>query len=329
MGKSCCLLLSCLFALNVGAQTAVSFELSAYHILDTAHHIPSFGGISSIEHSADGFILLSDHYRDGRSYSFVLNDSLGLQPAAQVAALLDIESFRVNTHTGIHAYSFEGKISTGLFTVRYSTDNKPVYDTLALDRIPGQHTTDNRGIEGLAFAADSSLWMTFESGGDTSCGSSSLAFRRYGYDQVAQQYHAADYTTYAYPFDRCNCTATKEGARFNGWVGNGVSEILFLPGSSDSLLVLERCFDGQAGHVVLWLATLHPGSSALSKEAVFDFNHTGSTAFKGFKPDNLEGMCWSKEDQGHPVLYLVSDDNYRHGRQQTQLLQLRMNRHRK
>ncbi|MBL7712924.1 MAG: esterase-like activity of phytase family protein [Chitinophagaceae bacterium] len=323
MSKPHYFLLPCLLALHwpVAGQAPLSFELVTYKVLDAAHHIPAFGGISSIERSADGFVLLSDHYRDGRSYLFMLDDSLGIEPATQAPDLADVESFRSNTHTGIHAYTFEGKKHTGLFTIKYLLHKNPVYDTLVLETLPGRQTTDNRGIEALAFAADSSLWMAFESGGDTNCSSSSLPFRRYNYDRIAQQYSADDFTAYTYPFDPCTCTATKNGARFNGWVGNGVSEILFLPGSSDRLLVLERCFDGQTGHVVLWLATIHPGSNTLSKEAVFDFNHS---LFEGFIPDNLEGMCWGKEEQGHPVLYLVSDDNYRPGRQQTQLLQLRM-----
>lgn len=330
MAKPFCFLLPCLLALHwpAAAQAPLSFELVTYKVLDAAHHIPAFGGISSIEPGAGGFVLLSDHYRDSRSYLFVLDDSLGIEPATQAPDLADVESFRRNTQTGIHAYSFEGKKYTGLFTTKYFPDKNPAYDTLVLETLPGRYTTDNRGIEGLAFAADSSLWMSFESGGDTACGPSSLAFRRYKYDKAVQQYHSADFTTYAYPFDRCNCTATKEGPRFNGWVGNAVAEILFLPGSSDRLLVLERCFNGQTGHVVLWLATVHPHSTVLSKELIFDFNHTGSAAFKDFKPDNLEGMCWGAEEQGHPVLYLVSDDNFRHGTQQTQLLKLRMSRHR-
>lgn len=325
-----CLLFPCLLLLHVraAAQAPVSFELSAYDVLDAAHHIPTFGGISSIERSADGFVLLSDHYRDGLSYMFVLDDSLRIEAAAQAPDLADVESFRSNTNLGMHAYNFEGKAYTGLFTISYTPGSNPVYDTLVLDKVPGQQTTDNRGIEGLAFAKDSSLWMAYESGGDTSCGNSSLTFRRYGYDKAAQQYHAADFTTYSYPFDRCNCTATKDSRRFNGWVGNGVSEILFLPGSSDSLLVLERCFDGQAGHIILWLATAHSGSTVLTKEVVYDFNHSAQGQFTNFKPDNLEGMCWGKEEQGDPILYLVSDDNYRRGKQQTQLLKLRMSRYR-
>jgi hypothetical protein len=307
------------------------FELIDCHVLDPAHKIETFGGISSLEHRGDGrLLLLSDHYRDGQSYLFVLDDTLGIEAAAQPVALQDAEAFRINEYTGISAFSFEGTASTGLITITYQAGKSPQYDTLAVQGIPGKNTVSNRytsynrGIEGLACNNENDLWMAFESGGDTSCGNTSLAFRQYRYKRKTNKYSARNFIEYTYPIDRCNCTHTKDGKKFDGSLGNGVSEILFLPGVSDQLLVLERCFDGHTGTLALWLATVHPKSRTLTKQLVFDFNATGSDQFKAFKPDNLEGMCWGIPEQGLPILYLVSDDNYRRGQQQTQLLKLRM-----
>ncbi len=322
------------------AQTGFRFELIAQSefrdFADTACR-EKFGGISAIEmmpdavapgslHDRSGrgarLYLISDHYPNRRkagikqySYCFPMDTAGKVYCPAVFFGQNSVESVRYNEQFGKVFYSYEGDDRTGIGFITSDTGH-----ILFEQSLP----SDNRGIEAITFTADNCLWAVCESG-DKQSGDPAISFYRFPPDPRGKRlYDTSARVDYQYPFDKCSCMDAD--CNFNGSIGNGISEILALKNRKDSILVLERCFDGKAAHVRLFLATVQAGSRVLTKQLVFDFNNnsTFSAKDKAYAPDNLEGMAWGPEEQGYPVLYLVSDDNFNPARQRSQIVRLRM-----
>lgn len=341
------------------AQEHISFQFVTQQELNCPD--PGFGGISGMEYvgaasfralfpDAKGdsitdsvFVLLSDHDpHDNRSYVFTMDRNFHIRPAGPFYYQSNIEALRYNRRLTILSYAFESKTATGV-DLRYlkskarqqegdaqqgsaiEGDSITLGMALVEEPIPGSYTTANRGIEGITFDADDHLWLAFESGGDTSCNTGTVPFYKYKVNTENNMYDTRDKQVYAYPFERCSCMSPSQ--RFNGWIGSGVSEILALPGEPGKILVLERCFDGKTGSVKLYLASVQEGRASFDKRLVFDFNDRVNfdPANKEFIPDNIEAMSWGPVEDGHPTLYLMSDNNFRSA-QKNQVIKLKMYR---
>ncbi|WP_162903112.1 esterase-like activity of phytase family protein [Taibaiella koreensis] len=340
MKKWLCLLPVTLYGSFLWAQTSFKFELieqkefSEY--VDAACK-EKFGGISAIEMIPDAvapgnpehkagrqssLYLVSDHYPNRRSagvtqysYSFRIDAADKVYEPSVFFGQNSVESVRYNEQSGKLFYSYEGDDNTGIGYIESGKGH-----ILFEEPIP----SDNRGIEGITFTSDNRLWAVCESGDQQSCGYT-VPFYCFPPDSSTNgAYDIKARTEYQYPFDKCSCLDA--GCGFNGSIGNGISEILALQGRKDKILVLERCFEGKAAHVRLFLATVTAGSRILTKQLVFDFNDnaTFSAKDKAFTPDNLEGMAWGSAENGNPVLYLVSDNNFNPSRQRNQIVKLRM-----
>jgi hypothetical protein len=222
-----------------------------------------------------------------------------------------VEAVRYSSALNAIFYSYESE-NTGIVRLN---KNKKADTILSLD-IPVHR--DNRGIEAMCIAPDNSLWFCLESGKDDNSGY--IAFDRIPYDPKAKKHNTKRDSVYRYPFDKCSCLRDSLCARFNATLGNGITEMISLPKElGDGFLVLERCFDGTAAQVRLFLATIDT-QNLMHKTLVFDFNEAL------LKPDNLEGMAWGPKENGRYVLYVVSDDNYNPRYQRTQLIRLAVGR---
>jgi hypothetical protein len=339
-----------IMAITTYAQD-ISFRLVEQTILHSfadsaiAH---TFGGISAIEwvdkdllqpgtaatHKQGlpdkAFILVTDHSLNlpgGMSYCYWMDSKEQVYKADTIYGLKNVESFRYNSKLKTIFYSFEDDLSTGVgFIEKVNLNKQPLkilYEEQDTTRI-----SYNRGIEGITFDGNNNLWISFEAGGSTDCDGKPLRFYRIQ-PNANGRYAIKDTVAYQYPFDRCNCLQHPPQS-FNGRLGNGVSEILAMKNDPDKLLALERCYNDAHTSVKLYLLTIENGSTLLRKQLVFDFKDT--TPFlpkdKSFLPDNLEGMAWGPDENGHQMLYLVSDDNFstvkKNHRQTNQLIKLQM-----
>lgn len=299
------------FAWPLGLQAQLSFSLAKCITLPKSGSRAqgTLGGISGMQYREDGNLLLvSDKDRDGYSYGFTVDTNGNVLHSQRWYNLQNVECVRTNKR-GRYYYSFEGNSNTG---VGFIDKGQP--KIVFSEDIPGDHATFNRGIEGITFTADGCLWVAFEAGGGTDCAAKTLPF--YQLQPKNGKFYTANKKVFHYSFDRCGCAS-----RFNGTIGNGVTEILSVPGQANKLLVLERCFSGIAVHVKLFMATIPTTGSQLDKELVFNFNSSITVNGKRFYPDNLEAMDWGPMEGGKRTLYLVSDDNY-NVMQRTQIIKL-------
>ncbi len=287
------------------SQKKLSFKLEKQAIIprdSSKEKGKKFGGISAIEYfNEDSILVVSDHDADGYSYIFTINTYNRVLAVNRFYDLQCIEAIRYNKRMHKLFYAFEKGKSTG---VGYIEDEKPV--TIFTEPIPSANTTTNRGIEGITFSKDNSLWVSFESGGSKDCENSTIPF--YRFKPTGKNYAAGKKTVYEYPFVRCSCSR----GNFNGALGNGVSEILAFKDDPNKMLVLERCFNGFQLHVLLYLVTVPKTGRKLKKELVFNFNKDNilDEIRNHFIPDNLEGMTWGKNENGKRTLYLISDNNF-------------------
>ncbi len=276
-----------------------------------------FGGISGIELHNNTMYLVSDRAfkSDTNQQSYVFRmDSIGkISAAFKFFGVDNAESIRFENLSQKMFYAFEREDSTG---IGYINENNAPSNLAAFSMKNDSLTTENRGIESLCFDENRNLWFAFES----SLGSSISLFQC-PYDAEKNGYDYSKKKIYEYPFDARICIKSEQ--ILSGNVGNGITEIL--PYASDKLLVMERCFDNRFITMRLFVASIPLEGNIISKEQVFEF--TIKNEFLGqnhaLRPDNFEGMSWGKEESGHRILYLISDDNFNPKRQRTLLLKLR------
>lgn len=156
---------------------------------------------------------------------------------------------------------------------------------------------DNKGIEGLALGADSTIWVAPEAGWSASDSNlTNVIFHRYHWagSGLTQK------MSFVYPIDRMPRLGSSE--RYGG-----ISEIL--SAGHNRLLVLERFYDGDqdTSYATLYEVRFdetNPTAASI-KQPVFNFN----TGLRGRRVDNLEGMAWGPTRNGRRTLVLISDDN--------------------
>ncbi|MBO0951523.1 esterase-like activity of phytase family protein [Fibrella forsythiae] len=155
----------------------------------------------------------------------------------------------------------------------------------------------NKGIEGLALGADSTVWLAPEAGWAPTDGNQpTVQFYRYNWSGTS----LSNPKQFGYPRDQMPALASSE--RYGG-----ISEILW--SGRNTLLVLERFYDGSrdSSFAKLYEVTFVENTSlvAPAKKLVFDFN----TMLKGSRIDNLEGMAWMPAQLDRQRLVIISDDN--------------------
>ena len=153
----------------------------------------------------------------------------------------------------------------------------------------------NKGIEGLALTPNY-LWVAPEAGSVEEATPQNTLMHLYRYKKTNGTL-ALD-AEFAYEIDRNVCPNENLG---------GISEIIAMPDDETRLLVLERCYQKPTAIVKLYEVRVDEATKTLVKlrdKPAFDFNTQ-----PGFSPDNLEGMAWTKDDKGNPILVVISDDN--------------------
>ncbi|MCD8539395.1 MAG: esterase-like activity of phytase family protein [Leadbetterella sp.] len=297
-------------------QSLKGFEITkadSVFVIDSTHWhtFPAnlrFGGISGLEMTETGELLLvSDRQTpspdpENQDSWLYRMDTLGnIRSTSRFFGVRNVEALRLDTTRQKIWYSFENDESTGVGYI--DSDGTPV-TAAEHSMITSPFTTLNRGIEGLAVAED--LWYAFEAGPD-----STVLIRWPEREKVKAE-------TYTYPLDKSSCLSPQQPAGSS--LGNGISEILAVPGEKDKLLVLERCFNGRYSYIKLFESKI--SARLLEKREVFSW--TPGTLFNGLplKPDNMEGMAWGKPVNGRRTLYLISDDNHNPRYQRTLLLKL-------
>jgi hypothetical protein len=291
MGK---VLLFCLLSFPLLAQTQWEItKIDSVFTMDSVSWKPAvFGGISSIEKLPNNtYLLVSDRQAPSTqaeqqiSWSYRYKEGK-ISIEKPFFGIKNVESVRFHGPSSQYWFSYENDEETG---VGYIDFNSKVNTVRRYSMLSSPYTTLNRGIEGLAAGKD--LWYAFEAGLD-----STMVVRW-------KDFNPRKETWYKYPLDRKACLAPElpAGSR----LGNGISEILDIPGEPDKLLVLERCFDGKISPVYLYEVDF--SSPTPTKQRVFTWD--GSTEFQGknIRPDNFEGMSWDKNNE---TLVLVVDDNH-------------------
>lgn len=181
---------------------------------------------------------------------------------------------------------------------------------------PTRGVRSNGAFEGISVSPDGDqLWVITEQPlyqdiPDWKAGDAGflrlLQYRKSSKDWVQEQ-------DWKYPIESLG-TANSTGGMV---IAHGASEILAI--GQREALVLERGAITRGFEVVyvikLWqisipLAGLDKVSSQLDKQLVFDFKSVESRVPDGKGLDNLEGMSWGPEVQGHKTLIFVSDDNF-------------------
>jgi hypothetical protein len=307
-----------LTSLTLKAQTLGKFEIikadSTFSIDSTLwkYHPENltFGGISGLERLPTGdLLLISDRQapsakpEDQVSWGFILDSTRNIHRTFPFFGVQNAEAVRWDNKERRLWYSFENDTSTGIGYI----------DSLGFPQGMAEHsmitspfTTLNRGVEGLALGEDA-LWYSFEAGLDSN---------------VFIQWPNKDKTkakVFTYPLDKKSCLNPKQ--MDGSSLGNGVSEILDVPGNRDKLLVLERCFNGKYAFIKLFEAEI--SGNTFTKTELFDWNPSTTFQQKPIKPDNLEGMTWGEDIGGKKTLYLISDDNHNPKHQRTILIKLK------
>ncbi len=310
-------LLLFLFASSLHAQTLRPFEIiktDTTFTIDSTHwkYYPqnlTFGGISGLERLPNsGLLLISDRQTPSAepehqdSWMFVLDSSNRITATLPFFGVQNGEALRWNSKKNTLWYSFENDESTGIGYI--DSLGKPVIVS-EHSMITSPFTTLNRGIESLSIAED--LWYGFEAGLD------STVFIKWPDRNKAKE------QLFTYPLDKNSCLNKSQLAGSS--LGNGVSEILNIPGDKNKLLVLERCFNGRYAFIKLFEAEV--SGRTFTKRELFDWNPTTTFQQKPVKPDNIEGMVWGDDIDGRKTLYLISDDNHNPKYQRTILIKLR------
>lgn len=296
------------------AQSVTGFHIikaDSVFVLDSARWqaFPAnlqFGGISGLEMTRPGELLMVSDRQNGSfepenqdSWLYRM-DSLGhIFSATRFSGVQNAEALRVDQ--GLIWYSFETDESTGIGYVDPSGSPVTVAE---YSMITSPFTTLNRGIESLALAED--LWYSFEAGPD------STVVVRWPLREKEKE------EIYTYPLDKSSCLSLQQPAGSS--LGNGISEILAIPGQKDKLLTLERCFNGRYSYIKLFEVRV----SGRSFEKTEIFSWDPDTRFNGrpLRPDNIEGMTWGEPVNGKRTLYLISDDNHNPRHQRTLLVKL-------
>lgn len=307
-------LLVFLVSFGASGQSVKAFEIikaDSLFVIDSTqwHSFPSnlqFGGISGLEMAGPGQLLLvSDRQAPGlepdNQYSWLFRmDTLGnIHSTLRFFGVKNAEALRRDGQRIWYAFENDESTGIGYLDSAYSPVTAAEYSM-----ITSPFTTLNRGIEGLAIGDD--LWYSFEAGPD-----STIMIRW-------PQREKEKAVTYTYPLDKRSCLSAQQPAGSS--LGNGISEILTIPGEKDKLLVLERCFNGRYAYIKLFEADMS-GKVPEKREV---FNWDPDTRFLGLplKPDNMEGMTWGEPVNGRRILYLISDDNHNPRHQRTILLKL-------
>lgn len=297
---------------------AVRFEHVKTHVFDTKainlqYGNAAFGGISAMEFFDSKFLsticgdciatpgpsllLFSDkRFKDKHNIFQMSHRQFVITTATSLYNMADVESVRYNAHTGLICYSYEGDTATGVFVIDAKTNNKKKILEMPLP-------TNNRGIEGLAFASDNSLWIALETGGP-GCADKAVSFYRIEYEAAHKTYNGRDTIAYHYPLDKCACLDA-DAQNIDGSDGNGVTEILSIKDMPGRLLVLERCFNRKTrtGSTYLYLATINEQKRLVTKDKML-FDFTANDFPNAGR--NIEGMCWADAT----TLLLVADDNF-------------------
>ncbi|MGF7075090.1 esterase-like activity of phytase family protein [Mucilaginibacter sp. 3215] len=261
-------------------------------------------------------LMVADHQEEKErqvSYAFTINNNNVLERIYRIRSKISwVESIRYNSALKRFFFCYENDTETGIGYLDGSS-----YHVIFREPIPSENTSANRGIEGISFSQDGQLWMAFESGGGTDCGTNKVVFNRMKVD--AQNGIKLTLQRFYYDFEKCSCLLPPSGnqkkAPFSGGHGSGVSEILSL-GSPDSLLVMERCFDSlnRKAKVKLYLATVQPSSDLLKKEPLLDVQSLLPFEDKQHnvreEPGNIEGLAWSEDIGGRAAITLLTDNNY-------------------
>jgi hypothetical protein len=324
------------------------------------------GGISGLDYDAatDTWFLLSDDRSEespARFYTARLNWSehgmtgvlvLGVTtllqksgapyPNARVEIgagdpqpeIPDPEAMRLDSRTGQLLWSSEGDRKRGIQPFMRWTERDgrfvrelPLPARLEVHPREQRGARDNLSLEGLAFAADGSVWAAMESplieDGEPPSPKAGALTRFTHLDREGRLLGQ-----YAYPLDAVPVPPT--GGHYLS--DNGVSELLVTP--AGTLLVLERSGREVADrdfkfHIRLYEASVDGATdikdvdsllrarvAPMRKRLVLDLQSAGVDA----PIDNLEGMAWGPiRTNGRRTLVMISDDNFsRH--QVTQVL---------
>ncbi|OYU67906.1 MAG: hypothetical protein CFE22_02525 [Cytophagaceae bacterium BCCC1] len=276
-----------------------------------------FGGISGIEFYNNSLFGVSDRAFNSKtnqnSYIFEIDSLSQVSSAFRFFEVDNAESIRFDNSSKKMFYVFEREDSTGVGFI--NEQNMPA-NLVAFSMTNDSLTSENRGIESLCFDERNNLWFAFESSSNAT-----ILFFQSPFDSTKNIYDLSKIKTFLYPFESKSCLKAEQ--TINGSLGNGITEIL--PYDTDKLLVMERCFDGAFITMKLFVSSIPTEGNLLSKEQVFDFSIKNEFLGQNhaLKPDNMEGMCWGKEEDGRRILYVISDDNFNPKRQRTLLLKLR------
>ena len=307
------------------AQTLKTFELikvdSSFTLSsEVVSALPSevkFGGISGIEFYNNSLLGVSDRAFNSKtnqnSYIFEIDSLNRISSAFRFFGVDNAESIRFDNFSKKMFYAFEREDSTG---VGFINEQNMPSNLVAFSMTNDSLTSENRGIESLCFDERNNLWFAFESSS-----SGTISFFQSPFDSTNKIYDFSKRKVFHYPFESKSCLKAEQ--TINGSLGNGITEIL--PYDTDKLLVMERCFDGAFVTMRLFVTTIPTEGNLLAKQQVFDFSIKNQFLGQNhaLKPDNMEGMCWGKDEDGHRILYVISDDNFNPKRQRTLLLQLR------
>jgi hypothetical protein len=312
-------------SLAIFAQTPKTFELIkvdssftlSFEVVSALPAEVKFGGISGIELYNNSLLCVSDRAFNSKtnqnSYIFEIDSLSQVSSAFRFFGVDNAESIRFDKFTKKMFYAFERDDSTG---VGFINEKSMPINLVMFSMTNDSLTSDNRGIESLCFDDRNRLWFTFES---SSRGN--ISFFQTPFDSTKNNYDFSKSKVFHYPFESKSCLKPEQ--IINGSLGNGITEILSY--DTDKLLVMERCFDGFFVSMKLFVATIPIEANLLSKQQIFDFSLKNEFLGENhvLKPDNMEGMCWGKDDDGLRVLYVISDDNFNPKRQRTLLLKLR------
>lgn len=293
-----------------------SFTLSSEVVLALPAEV-KFGGISGIEFYNNTLLGVSDRAFNSKtnqnSYIFEIDSLSQVSSAFRFFGVDNAESIRFDKFTKKMFYAFERDDSTG---VGFINDQSVPTNLVMFSMTNYSLTSDNRGIESLCFDDCNRLWFTFESSS-----SGTMSFFQTPFDSTKNSYDFSKRKVFHYPFESKSCLKTDQ--IINGSLGNGITEILSY--DTNKLLVMERCFDGFFVTMKLFVASIPTEGNLLSKQQIFDFSIKNEFLGENhaLKPDNMEGMCWGKDEAGHRILYVISDDNFNPKRQRTLLLKLR------
>ncbi|WP_375448598.1 esterase-like activity of phytase family protein [uncultured Fibrella sp.] len=212
---------------------------------------------------------------------------------------LQLEALRYDAASHTYFGTVEGNNASGGYAF-FCRDSLPrvggVSHITEFDRVTPL-PFDNKGIEGLALGADSTVWLAPEAGwAPADSSQATVLFYRYHWSGTSLSTKKA----FAYPRDRMPQLTTSE--RYGG-----ISEIVW--SGKNRLLVLERFYDSKrdTSYANLYEVSFSEASPTVAptKTLVFNMN----TMLRGNRIDNLEGMAWVPTQTGRQVLVIISDDN--------------------